>query len=107
MAVPPVAAGFSPVLCRKRERTWRVVAILTRMSAWAGALPGRPIATFSITVLPLILKVSPGQSARNTSGGIPNTIMGMAQRVVGLATTFLTSQKRSHLLPRLTPMGQD
>src|SRR5256885_1201707 len=56
MAVPPVAAGFSLVLCRKRERTWRVVATPTRMSASTGALPGRPIATFSITVLPPILK---------------------------------------------------
>src|SRR2546423_10787016 len=107
MAVPAVAAGFSPVLCRKRERTWRAGVNLTIMSAWDGALPGRPIATYSITVLPPILKVSRGQSARNTSGGTPNTIMGMEQRVVGLATMFQTSQKRSHQLPKLTQMVQD
>src|SRR2546421_12952550 len=107
MAVPPVVAGFSPVLCRKRERTWHVGVNLTIMSAWDGALPGLPTATFFIIVLPPILKVSHGQSARNTSGGTPNTIMGMEQRVVGLATMFQTSQKRSHQLPKLTQMVQD
>src|SRR2546429_1402917 len=107
MAVPPVVAGFSLVLCRKRERTWHVGVNLTIMSAWDGALPGLPTATFSIIVLPLIQKASPGQSAKNTSGGTPNTLMGMAQRVVGLATTFLTSLKRSHQPPELTQMVQD
>src|SRR6266566_7113676 len=107
MAAPPVAAGFSLVLCRKRERTWHVGVNLTIMSAWDGALPGLPTATFSIIVLPLIQKASPGQSARNTSGGTPNTIMGMEQRVVGLATMFQTSQKRSHQLPKQTLMVQD
>src|SRR5258708_30619670 len=77
------------------------------MSAWAGALPGLPTAIFFITVLRLILKASRGPSARNTSGGTPNTIMGTAQKAVGLATTFLTSLKRSHPPPKLTQWGVD
>src|SRR2546421_9757787 len=107
MAAPPVVSGSSLVLCRNRERTWRVGENLTIMSAWDGALPGLLTATYSITVLPPILKVSRGQSARNTSGGTPNTIMGMEQRVVGLATMFQTSQKRGHQPPKLTQMEQN
>src|SRR5947209_15366611 len=100
MAAPLVAAGFSLALCLKKERTWRVVAIPTHMSAWDGALPGQSTATFSIIVPRLTQRVDRGLSARNTSGGIPNTLMRMGQRAAGLATMRQIFLSPSRLLPR-------
>src|SRR5713226_3753359 len=107
MAALPVAAGFSAALCPKRERTWHGVAIPMGMSALAGALRGLRTGTFFIIVPPLILKASRGPSARNISGGTRNTIMGIAQKGVGLGTMCRTFLRRSLLLLKLTQWGVD
>src|SRR5260221_4812578 len=107
MPVPLGAAGFPAALCRKRERPWHGAAIPMRMSARAGVLPGLRTAIFSIIVPRLILKAGRGPSAKNTSGGTPNTIMEMAQRDAGLGTMCQTFLRRSRLLLKLTRWGVD